>query len=191
MRSLSATARYSWPVSVIRRSQARLAPARRGVVVPMALLPRCGLIPCCFAGFDQRAALVEIQDACVMHDVLVVFPELEAQLPRRLLDCGARACEEMPVAAREMSGLAILAPSWRIVTFGVVADHQKFRAAAAPVEFALHLLQPAHGRRADPVTGGVSHGQHDGVPLQSPQIKRLTPIVAPAAGQPGDRKSVV
>src|SRR5216110_2734938 len=104
----------------------------------MAMLPRCGLIPCCLAGFDQRAALV-------------VFPEHEPQLPRRLFDGGPRADEEVPVAAREMSGLAILAPGWRIVTFGVVADHQKFRAGTAPVEFALHLLQPAHGHGADPV----------------------------------------
>src|ERR1700737_285439 len=56
----------------------------------MELLPQCGLIPCCFAGFEQRAVLVKIQNAGVVHDVLVVFPELEPQLPRRLLDGGAR-----------------------------------------------------------------------------------------------------
>src|SRR5882724_7603696 len=116
--------------------------------MPMDLLPQCGLIPGRFAGFDQLAAFVEIQDACVMHDVLVVFPELEPQLPRRLLDGGARADEEVPVAAREMAGLAILMPGWRIVTVGVVADHQEFRAGTASVEIALHLQQPAHGRRA-------------------------------------------
>src|SRR2546430_16345719 len=113
----------------------------------MDVLPQCGLIPCCLAGFDQRAAFVEIQYACVVHDVLVVFPEPEPQPPRRLLDGGARADEEMPVAAREMSVLAILVPGCAIVALGVVADHHKSRSCPATFEIALHLLQPANGQR--------------------------------------------
>src|SRR6266478_9488167 len=98
--------------------------ALRCLVVPIDMLPLCTLQLCCRAGPDQRTLLVEIQDARVVHNVPVHFPELEPQLPRGLLDGGARSYQEMPVAACEMSGLAILVPGGGIVIVGVVANHE-------------------------------------------------------------------
>src|SRR5205807_5930244 len=90
MRSDSATAAWAMgecPRLAISRAPSHDRPrlTRECVVVSMDLLPLCAFQLRRLAGRDQRTALVEIQDARVVHHVLVVPPELETQPPRGLL----------------------------------------------------------------------------------------------------------
>src|SRR5882762_8858009 len=190
MRSLSAAAAWvtvQWLRAATSSPPVHARPrvALRCLVVPIDLLPLCALQLCCLGAPDHRTLLVERQDARVVHNVLVHLPELESQLPRSLLDGCVRPYQEMPVAACEMSALAILVPGRGVVIIGVVADHQEFGGRAPTVQVALQLLQPVHGHRTDSVTGRVSHGQYDGMALQNPQIEELTAIVTPRGRQLG------
>src|SRR5205814_9773451 len=80
MRSDSATAAWAMgecPRLAISRAPSHDRPrlARECVVVSMDLLPLCAFQLRRLAGRDQRTALVEIQDARVVHHVLVVPPD--------------------------------------------------------------------------------------------------------------------